>query len=99
MADTSLVTVVIEKGWGRVRSNPPREDFRVRRSSVRDEARLQSPWTMRRLLVCIAAIVVTLLLACIALFVLFKLWFGVAWIEGSTISTESVTVVPITPQP
>jgi len=66
---------------------------------VREETRLHAPWTMRRLLVRIAAIVVTLLLACIALFVLFYLWFGVAWIEGGTISTESVTVVSITPQP
>ncbi len=61
--------------------------------------RAQSLWTMRRFVFWILTLSGAIVLACITLFVVFYLWFGVAWIEGSTISTESVTVVSITPQP
>lgn len=61
--------------------------------------RAQSLWTMRRFVFWILTLSGAIVLACITLFVVFYLWFGVAWIEGSTISTESVTIVPITPQP
>lgn len=61
--------------------------------------RAQALWTMRRFVFCILTISGAIVLACIVLFVVFYLWFGVAWIEGGTISTESVTVVSITPQP
>ncbi|MCX7622911.1 MAG: hypothetical protein RMK01_11030 [Thermomicrobium sp.] len=55
---------------------------------------------MRRLLVGIAAIVVTLPFTCIVLFVSFYLWFGVASIEGTAGNpTESVPILFSTPQP
>jgi len=66
---------------------------------VQNGERAQSLWTMRRFVFWILTLSGAIVLACITLFVVFYLWFGVAWIEGSTISTESVTIVPITPQP
>jgi len=66
---------------------------------VQNGERVQSLWTMRRFVFWILTLSGAIVLACITLFVVFYLWFGVAWIEGSTISTESVTVVSITPQP
>ncbi|MCX2728383.1 hypothetical protein OO015_12870 [Thermomicrobium sp. 4228-Ro] len=61
--------------------------------------RAHSLGTMRRFVFWIVTLSGAIVLACVVLFVAFYLWFGVARIEGSTISTESVTVVSITPQP
>ncbi len=62
--------------------------------------RAQSLWTMRRFVFWILTLSGAIVLACITLFVVFYLWFGVAYRESFGASyTESVTVVSITPQP
>lgn len=62
--------------------------------------RAQSLWTMRRFVFWILTLGGAIVLACIVLFVVFYLWFGVAPIEGVSVSaTESVPIVSLTPPP
>jgi hypothetical protein len=55
---------------------------------------------MRRFVFWILTLGGAIVLACIVLFVVFYLWFGVAPIEGVSVSaTESVPIVSLTPPP